>query len=527
MSRRLKFVGIGFLAALLLCTGMLVAGRYVNAQEAETPAAEAAPAETTPPTEAPVETPMAETAAEPAAEGGEAPAEAVDAGPPLNETNYAFDNMMLFISAVLVLFMQSGFALVETGLNAAKNAVNIMFKNFMDMVVGVLLFYLIGYGLMYPGDSILVQIGEMKVLGFGQVGIAAEDGAATAANLHSQVDFLFQAAFCATAATIVSGAVAGRIKFTSYLIYSAIITALIYPVSGMWKWGGGWLNQMGFVDFAGSIVVHAVGGFAGLAGAIALGPRIGRFVNGKSMPMPGHNIPYAALGVFILWIGWFGFNPGSQLAFTGKVNTDAVMLIAVNTTLAAAAGALLSMIISWVMFKKPDLTMALNGALAGLVGITANCHAVTNPESIVIGAIAGVLVVLAIVALDKFQVDDPVGAFPVHGICGIWGGLATGIFGDLPGDEWTRMGFIQIQALGTITIVGWALATSLVMFFGLKAVGLLRVPAEEELAGLDITEHGMYAYPPQLVVDTYGSATAAAPAAAGILAHGKPSTEAV
>ncbi|MEX2027248.1 MAG: ammonium transporter, partial [Pirellulaceae bacterium] len=251
---------------VLLCLFALAACTYSpllaqeETKEAAPAAAESAPAEE--------------------AKAAEAAPAAIDPGPPLNETNYALDNMMLFLAAVLVLFMQAGFALVETGLNASKNAVNIMFKNFMDLVVGVLLFYLIGYGLMYPGDSILMKIGEMKIFGFGQFGIAAETGDPTAANLHSQVDFLFQVAFCATAATIVSGAVAGRIKFSSYLVYTAIITGLIYPISGMWKWGGGWLNQMGFVDFAGSVVVHAVGGFAGLAGAIALGPRIGRFVNG-------------------------------------------------------------------------------------------------------------------------------------------------------------------------------------------------------------------------------------------------------
>jgi ammonium transporter, Amt family len=545
MSRRLKFVGIGFLAALLLCTGMMVAERYVSAQE-ETPAAETTPAETTPAAETPAETPMAETPAEPAAEGAEAPAEAKpaeeetkgEAAFGLNDTEYALDNMMLFISAVLVLFMQAGFGLVEVGLNAAKNAVNIMFKNVMDLGVGVLLYFLIGYGLMYPGGNSIIGFGEKEgddgkptikynVLGFGQVGIAdvSEDPAAAGA-LNPNVDFLFQVAFAATAATIVSGAVAGRMQFAGYLIYSVIITALIYPISGMWKWGGGFLAEMGFVDFAGSIVVHAVGGFAGLAGAMLLGPRIGRFVNGKSMPMPGHNIPFAALGVFILLIGWFGFNPGSQLAFTGKSNTDVVVLIAVNTLLAAAAGSVSAMILSWVLFKKPDLTMALNGVLGGLVGITANCDIVTYYGAIAIGLIAGLLVTMAILALDKFQIDDPVGAFPVHGVCGIWGGLATGLLGSVP-DEMTRMSFIQVQAIGTVVICGWALAASLAMFAGIKALGLLRVSAEEELAGLDITEHGMYAYPPQLVVDTYGSAMAAAPAASGVLAHGKPSTEAV
>ena len=249
-------------------------------------------------------------------------------------------------------------------------------------------------------------------------------------TLDPQVQFLFQVAFAATAATIVSGAVAGRMKFVSYLVYSAVITAFVYPISGMWVWGGGWLAAKGFHDFAGSVVVHAVGGFAALAGAIVLGPRIGRFVKGSRSPCPGTTLTFAALGVFILWVGWYGFNPGSQLAFAGKVNTHATMLIAVNTTLAAAAGTVVAMIVGWILFKKPDLTMALNGALAGLVGITANCDAVTNLESIVIGGVAGVLVVAGILLLDKLRIDDPVGAFPVHGMCGVWGGIATGIFGD-------------------------------------------------------------------------------------------------
>jgi Amt family ammonium transporter len=511
MSRRHILLG-GLAAVLLLFSGVRL-GTSALAQE-EAAAATAA------------EEPAAEEAATASATEAateEAGAEAPTAAYGLNETEYALDNMMLFLCAVLVLFMQAGFSLVETGLNASKNAVNIMMKNFMDMVVGVTLFFLIGYGLMYPGDKILFSIGEYKVFGFGQVGIAAEDGAPIAANLTSQADFLFQVAFAATAATIVSGAVAGRIQFSAYLIYTAVITALIYPVSGMWKWGGGWLAQMEFVDFAGSIVVHAVGGFAGLAGAIALGPRIGRFVNGKSIPMPGHNIPMAALGVFILWIGWYGFNPGSQLAFTGKANTDLVMLIAVNTTLAAATGAFAAMVLSWVLFKKPDLTMALNGALGGLVGVTANCHAVSNMEALLfIGPIAGVLVTFAIVALDKLQVDDPVGAFPVHGVCGVWGGIATGLFG-------TDCALLP-QLIGTGAIVAWALSASLIMFFALKAFGMLRVNAEEELAGLDISEHGMYAYPQQQVaLETYSGGTAIGSTFGhgSAMPAGKPSTEAV
>ncbi|MBI82636.1 MAG: ammonium transporter [Planctomycetaceae bacterium] len=397
------------------------------------------------------------------------------------EIAYAVDNLILFITAVLVLFMQAGFAMLEAGLNAAKNVANILFKNVMDLSVGVIVFFVIGFGLMYPGDDF-----AGKFFGFGGPFISEEaPETAEMGTLHPQVDFLFQVVFAATAATIVSGAVAGRMRFVSYLVYSAILTGLIYPISGMWKWGGGWLDAMGFYDFAGSLVVHAVGGFAGLAGAIVLGPRIGRFVNGRSVPLPGHNLALATLGVLILWVGWYGFNPGSQLAFTGQANTDATVLIAVNTTLAAAAGAVLAMILSWILFKKPDLTMALNGALGGLVGITANCDCVSNCEALTIGAVAGILVVAGVLLLDKLKIDDPVGAWPVHGLCGIWGGLATWIFGGHP---------MVAQIIGSVAIPVWAFVTMLIVFLILKNLGILRVSSEEEQAGLDVSEHGMHAY---------------------------------
>lgn len=393
---------------------------------------------------------------------------------------YTIDNFFLFITAVLVLFMQAGFAMLEAGLNHAKNAVNILFKNLMDMCVGVLLFYAVGYSIMY-GDSMFG--GWFAFKGFG-ISAAAPEAAAGA--LHPQVDWLFQVAFCATAATIVSGAVAGRLKFKAYLIYSALITGVVYPISGFWKWGGGWLDQLGFYDFAGSLVVHAVGGFAGLAGAILLGPRIGRFgPDGAPKAQPGHNLGLAALGVFILWIGWYGFNPGSQLAISGADNVSAVMLIAANTTLAAAAGAVFAMITAWIKYKKPDLTMALNGALAGLVGITANCDSVTNPEAIIIGLVAGILVVLGVQLLDRLRIDDPVGAWPVHGLCGIWGGIATGIFGDYN---------LGVQILGSLVIPAWAFITMFILFSILKSMNALRVSETEELRGLDISEHGEEAY---------------------------------
>ena len=408
-----------------------------------------------------------------------APAEEAEAPPSLEEVSYAIDNMILLIAAVLVLFMQAGFAMVEAGFNSAKNTVNILFKNVMDCCLGVLLFWVVGYGLMYPGDF-------NGWLGFAGIGVSETVEGAGPGVLHPQVDWLFQVAFAATAATIVSGAVAGRMKFGAYLVYSVIITAIVYPISGSWKWGGGWLDAMGFYDFAGSILVHAVGGFAGLAGALILGPRSGRFTSdGHSVAVPGHNIPLAALGVFILWIGWYGFNPGSQLAFSGQANTDATVLIAANTTLAAAAGGVCATILSWILFGKPDLSMALNGVLAGLVGITANCDSVTNVSAIIIGTVAGLLVVFSIILLDKLKIDDPVGAFPVHGVCGIWGGIATGIFGDYS---------LGTQILGSVVIPLWSFGTMIVVFSILKAMGALRVSPEDELRGLDISEHGMHAY---------------------------------
>jgi Amt family ammonium transporter len=411
-------------------------------------------------------------------------AKSEERGPTAAENSYAIDNLILFIAAVLVLLMQSGFAMVECGFNESKNAVNILFKNLMDLCIGVLLFYVLGYNLMYGAD---VAAGFFAWGGFGISETLGPDAAVAAGTLHPQVDWLFQVAFAATAATIVSGAVAGRMQFRSYLVYSAVLTGLIYPISGFWKWGGGWLDALGFHDFAGSLIVHAVGGFAGLAGAIALGPRIGRYSpDGKSHAILGHNLPLATLGVFILWVGWYGFNPGSQLAFTGAANTEATVLIAVNTTLSAAAGAFLAMLSAWMLFKKPDLSMALNGALAGLVGITANCDCVSNESAILIGAIAGVLVVAGIVLLDKLKIDDPVGAWPVHGLCGLWGGIATGIFGAEKD--------LVAQIVGSAAIAVWAFATMFALFLVLKSCGMLRVSPEEEREGLDIGEHGMHAY---------------------------------
>ena len=402
-----------------------------------------------------------------------------ESGLTVDENAFAIDNFFLFICAVLVLFMQAGFSMLEAGLNASKNTVNILMKNVMDLGLGVLLYYVIGYGIMQPGDF-------NGYFGFAGFGVSEAGTDAVPGGLDPQVDWLFQVAFAATAATIVSGAVAGRMKFVGYLVYTVVLTGLIYPISGAWKWGGGFLDAMGFYDFAGSLVVHAVGGFAGLAGAIALGPRIGRFSkNGDSKALPGSNLAIATLGVFILWIGWYGFNPGSQLLISGSVNVHAVMLIAANTTLSAAAGAVAATIFAWFVFSKPDLTMAINGALAGLVGITANCDSVTNGEAIIIGLVAGILVVIGIMILDSAKIDDPVGAWPVHGLCGIWGGIATGIFGGHP---------IGAQIVGSIVIPIWAFVTMYIVFMALKSANMLRVSEEDELKGLDISEHGMESY---------------------------------
>ena len=495
-----------FVAAIGLS---LISSSYASAQEgtaAPIATAEAVVVET-------AEVAAAEsTAAAPVSE--EVPAEA---GLSLEDnTTYTINTLIMFLCAVLVMFMQAGFAMLEVGLNAAKNTVNILFKNVMDLCVGVLLFLFIGYGLMYPGDAF-----KGKWFGYAGAPLVSADSQVAGADIprfedgtpkwSNSADFLFQVAFAATAATIVSGAVAGRMKFGAYLVYSAVISGLIYPISGMWKWGGGALAQWGFADFAGSVLVHAVGGFAGLAGAIALGARLGRFTkDGKSIPLPGHNIAFAALGVFVLWVGWYGFNPGSQLAYFGASNAEATTYIALTTTIAAATGAVVAMIVAWSLFKKPDVTMALNGVLAGLVGITANCDQVSQVGALVIGGVAGALVVMGIVLLDKLRIDDPVGAFPVHGMCGVWGGIATGLLGTkLPvvdGLELTRLQYIQVQALSTAIVCIWSFGTMICLFYALKAVGFLRVSPEHEQAGLDVSEHGMHAYPAHLVTDSYSSA---------------------
>ena len=389
------------------------------------------------------------------------------------------------IAAFLVFFMQAGFAMVEAGFTRAKNAVNILMKNLMDFSVGSIAFFLIGFGLMFGKTN-----GLFGTTLFGLSGV--EPGAD-----WNWTFLIFQTVFAATAATIVSGAMAERTKFAGYLAYSFFITMFIYPIFGSWAWGGlldggGWLEKLGFLDFAGSTVVHSIGGWLALAGAIVLGPRIGKYgPDGKPKAILGHNIPLAALGVFILWFAWFGFNPGSTTSGDGSIG-----YIAVTTNLSAAAGAIVAMAISWVIMKKPDASMALNGALAGLVSITAPCDGVTPMGAIIIGAVGGVLVVSSVLFIDHvLKIDDPVGAVSVHGVCGVWGTLATGLFnmesGLFYGGGLKQLG---VQALGAGVAFVWAFGLGLILFFAISKTIGLRVTPEEELKGLDIGEHGMEAY---------------------------------
>jgi ammonium transporter, Amt family len=396
------------------------------------------------------------------------------------------------IAAFLVFFMQAGFAMVETGLTRAKNAVNILMKNLMDFSIGSIAFFLVGFGLMF-GATTTGFFGASDFM-LGNIGYGDD----FASQQWPFTFLIFQTVFAATAATIVSGAMAERTKFSGYLIYSVFITAFIYPVFGSWAWGGlfngsGWLENLGtpFLDFAGSTVVHSVGGWLALAGAMVLGPRIGKYgPDGKARAIPGHNLPLAALGVFILWFGWFGFNPGSTTTGDGLMG-----YIAVTTNLAAAAGAVAAMIASWAVLKKPDGSMSLNGALAGLVAITAPCDGVSPLAAILIGLIAGTLVVLSVLFFDKLRVDDPVGAISVHGVCGAWGTLSCGLF-NLDTGLFYGGGVSQLitQAIGVGAGFVWAFGCGLILFYGIRFTIGLRVSEEEELRGLDIGEHGMEAY---------------------------------
>ena len=414
----------------------------------------------------------------------------------LPELSAAFlaNNLWLLVATILVIFMNAGFAMVEAGMCRQKNAVNILAKNLFVFALAVTAYWFVGYSLMY-GDSV---IGGWLYFGglFFDPTVTAET--ISEAGLVPTVDFLFQAAFAGTAATIVSGLVAERIKFGEFVIFALVLTAVIYPVAGSWQWNGGWLSEMGFVDFAGSSIVHSVGAWAGLVGAMLLGPRIGKYVDGKVQAIPGHNMSIATLGALILWIGWYGFNPGSQLAMD-----QWVPYVAVTTTLGAAGGAIGATVISTITSKKPDLTMIINGILAGLVSVTAGCGNLTLTGSWVAGLVGGIIVVFAVAALDAAGIDDPVGAFSVHGVCGVWGTIVIGLWGvDIQGTgdplglfnsgSFNQLG---VQALGAGAYAIWTVVTCFIAWQIIGALfGGIRVTEQEESDGLDIGEHGMEAY---------------------------------
>ncbi|TQI71599.1 ammonium transporter [Gramella sp. Hel_I_59] len=394
------------------------------------------------------------------------------------------NNVWMMICTALVFFMHMGFALLEIGLTRQKNTINILFKNLFIITVGLLLYCLLGFNLMYPGEF----NGYFGFAGFG-LDSPLVDGSLDLAYSEGYTywtDFLFQGMFAATAATIVSGAVAERIKLNSFMIFVILYVGIVYPIAGSWKWGGGFLDEMGFYDFAGSTLVHSVGGWAALVAIYLLGARIGKFKDGKIGAFPGHSMPFATAGVLILWLGWFGFNGGSVLS----ADPELTSLTLVTTCLAAAAGGVASFIFSSILYKNYDITMFLNGILGGLVGITAGADQMSPTDAILIGAIAGVIIVMGVALIDKLKLDDPVGAVAVHLICGIWGTLAVGIFGNMAGIDQFITQLIGVGAYAVFCIV-----TSFIIFYVLKLTLGLRVSAKEETEGLDIHEHGMDAYP--------------------------------
>ena len=400
------------------------------------------------------------------------------------------NNVWMMICTALVFFMHTGFAFLEIGLTRQKNTINILFKNIFIITVGLLLYYIVGFNLMYPGDF-------NGVVGFAGFGLDAPlaDGALDLTYNEGYTywtDFLFQGMFAATAATIVSGAVAERMKIGAFMIFTVIYVGFVYPIAGSWQWGGGFLSSLsigdaeGFYDFAGSTLVHSVGGWAALVAVYLLGSRIGKFNNGKPQAIPGHSIPLATAGVLILWLGWFGFNGGSVLS----ANPEATSLTLVTTCLAAAAGGVIAMLTSTLVFKNLDLTMFLNGILGGLVGITAGADQMSPSDAILIGAVAGALIVFAVSLVDKIKLDDPVGAIAVHLICGIWGTLAVGLFGAMAGFDQ-----FLVQLVGVLSYAVFCVVTSYAIIFVLKKTVGIRVSEREELEGLDAHEHQMDAYP--------------------------------
>jgi Amt family ammonium transporter len=422
-----------------------------------------------------------------------APAMAQEVEEPLaaESVQAVLDNIWILIAAVLVIFMQAGFALVEAGLTRAKSVANIMMKNLMDFVVGVLVFGAVGFAFAFGSGN--------DFIGTSGWFLDPSEFSEGWGNLSLPTFFIFQVAFAATAATIVSGAMAERTKFKAYFVYSAIISAIVYPIVVHWVWGGGWLANLDtpYHDFAGSGVVHMTGGVAALVGAAILGPRIGKYgADGKPRAIPGHSIPFAIIGCFILLIGWFGFNPGSELAADEFVGP-----IAVTTLFAGVAGALVATLITWFKDGKPDVAMAGNGLLAGLVGITAGCAAVNNWGAVIIGAIAGAIVVGSVLFFDRVRIDDPVGAVSVHGICGAWGVIAVGLFATEESDFWKQGLFfgggtdqLVSQIIGVVAIAAFVAVAMAIVFLAIKAVIGLRVSPQEELEGLDVHEHGYPGY---------------------------------
>lgn len=415
------------------------------------------------------------------------------------DTTMIIDTMWVFLAAILVFFMNLGFASVEAGFARAKNTVNILSKNFIVFAVSSLGFMLLGWGLMFGGDNPFIGTQNLFVLGGSDLSFYNDT---LTSNVPFWGKFFFQLVFCGTAATIVSGAVAERIKYVSFIIFSFILTLLIYPVIGHWVWGGGWLANLGFMDFAGDTVVHSVGGWAALAGALILGPRIGKYgKDGKPKAIPGHNMSLAVIGLFVLWLGWFGFNPGSTMSFQ---NPSDVMHILMTTNTAAIAAVLTATITSWIFIGKPDLGMTINGCLAGLVGITGSCAYVSIGISLLIGAISGIIVVFAVMFFDRMKVDDPVGATSVHLVCGVFGTICIGLFakegvtslsiknGLFYGGGAELLG---VQLLGIFAVGAFVFSTSLLVWFIIKKTIGIRVSREEEIAGLDIGEHGNIAYP--------------------------------
>lgn len=404
----------------------------------------------------------------------------------LSETTFIVHNLWMMIATALVFIMHLGFATLETGLTRSKNTVNVLFKNTLTPAIGLLMYALLGFNLMYPGADF-----AGKFFGFAGFGVSLPEGGETVSYYNGQytywTDFLFQGMFAATCATIVSGAVAERVKLSAYLLFTVLFTGIIYPILGFWKWGNGWLNTMGvpFYDFAGSTIVHSLGGWAALAGVIVLGPRIGKFEGGKINPIPGHSMPLAVIGTFLLWLGWFGFNGGSVLSAA----PGAVSRVLVTTCLAGAAGGVVSAFTIFFVSRKFDLSMVLNGILAGLVGITAGADQMGVMDSIIIGTISGGLVVGAVLFFDKMKIDDPVGALSVHLVCGIFGTLAVGIFGNLAGLPQLISQLIGISAVGAASFI-----SAFVIFSAIKATIGIRVSAEEETEGLDGHEHGLNAY---------------------------------